>query len=109
VCPNLIRLAQGADVLVHEVMDERWVRSLFPEPHDATEQAIISHLLASHTMIDQVGKVAEQAGVDTLVLSHYAPPDNPERRWREAKRDFSGELIVGRDLMQVGVGRRARA
>ncbi|MEJ7790246.1 MAG: MBL fold metallo-hydrolase [Thermoleophilaceae bacterium] len=108
--PNLIKLAQGTDVLVHEVIDEAWVRGLFgPGPHPPQIQAIIEHLLQSHTTIEQVGPIAEEAGAGTLVLNHLAPANNPERRWRKAGRGFSGRLIVGEDLMHIGVGaRRAR-
>lgn len=98
--PNLIKLAQGTDVLVHEVIDEAWVRGLFgPGPHPPQVQAIIVHLLQSHTTIEQVGPIAEEARAGTLVLNHLAPANNPEHRWRKAGRGFSGRLIVGEDLM----------
>ena len=105
VTPNLVKLARGADVLVHEVMDATWVRSRFEPPFDPMEQASINHLLSSHTTIEEVGDVAERAGVRTLVLNHLVPADNPHRRWLEAKGGFSGRLVVGEDLMQIGVGR----
>lgn len=101
---NLIRLAQGADILVHEVIDPQWVESLFPSPPSPAQQAKIHHLINSHTSIEEVGDVAERAGVKTLVLSHLAPADNPKSRWLEAGRGFSGKLVIGEDLMQIGVG-----
>lgn len=109
VTPNLVKLARGADVLVHEVIDRAWVESRFEPPLDPVEQASINHLLSSHTTIEQVGDVAERAGVGTLVLNHLVPADNPRRRWLKAKKGFSGRLIVGEDLMQIGVGQRARS
>jgi ribonuclease BN (tRNA processing enzyme) len=106
---NLIRLAEDADVLVHEVIDRQWAESLFgPPPLDPIEEALVNHLIGSHTTIEEVGAVAEAACARTLVLSHLVPTNNPERRWRKAGRGFSGELVVGRDLMQLGVGRRRR-
>ncbi|SEI94343.1 Ribonuclease BN, tRNA processing enzyme [Arthrobacter sp. yr096] len=105
---NLIRLAQGADILVHEVIDPRWVESLFPSPPTPAQEAKIHHLINSHTSIEEVGVVAENAGVKTLVLSHLAPADNPKNRWLEAGRSFSGRLVVGDDLMQIGIGKRRR-
>ncbi len=105
VSPNLVKLAAGADVLVHEVMDPVWVESRFESPLDPMEQAAVDHLLGSHTTIEQVGDVAERAGTGTLVLNHLVPADNPQRRWLEAKDGFSGRLIVGEDLMQIGVRR----
>jgi len=107
--PNLVKLARDTDVLVHEVIDEAWVRGLFgPGPHPPAIQAIIQHLLQSHTTIEQVGPIAEEAGAGKLVLTHFAPSNNPPQRWRRARRGFSGRLLVGEDLMQVGVGTRAR-
>jgi len=107
--PNLTKLAEDTDVLVHEAIDEAWVRGLFgPGPHPPATQAIIEHLLQSHTTIEQVGPIAEQASARRLVLNHLAPANNPEHRWRKARRGFSGRLIVGEDLMQIGVGARRR-
>lgn len=104
VSANLIKLAQGVDVLVHEVIDPVWVESRFDPPLDPMEQAAVNHLLSSHTAIDQVGGVAERAGAGTLVLNHLVPADNPHRRWLAAGDGFSGRLILGEDLMQIGLG-----
>ncbi|MGI8780020.1 MAG: MBL fold metallo-hydrolase [Solirubrobacteraceae bacterium] len=103
---NLVSLARGADVLVHEVIDRRWVMSLFPDPSEPRAKALIRHLLDAHTTIEDVGAVAERAEVKTLVLSHLAPANNPDARWRKAGKNFSGRLVVGRDLHEIGVGRR---
>jgi len=107
-CPskNLIRLAKDADVLVHEVIDLAWVDALFPPPVGAKEEAFKNHLISSHTSVDDVGKVAEQAGAKTLVLTHIAPGHAPVANLMRAQRNFSGQLIVGEDLMQIGVGRK---
>jgi hypothetical protein len=43
------------------------------------------------------------------VLHHFVPGNNPVARWLGAQQGYSGQLVVGEDLMQVGVGRRARA
>jgi ribonuclease BN (tRNA processing enzyme) len=106
VSPNLVKLARGADVLVHEVIDPVWVESRYELPLDPMQQAGINHLLSSHTSIEQVGEVAERAGVGTLVLNHFVPADNPHRRWLEARAGFSGRLVVGEDLMEIGIGRQ---
>ncbi|OBR53119.1 metal-dependent hydrolase [Paraburkholderia tropica] len=105
-CDNLVRLAHGADILVHEVIDTSWVDALFPAPLGARETAFRQHLLNSHTSIDDVGKVAEAAGAKTLVLSHIAPGHAPRANLVRAQRNFSGQLIIGEDLMQIGVGRK---
>ncbi len=102
--PNLIKLAMEADVLVHEVIDRRWVNGLFPQPHTPDQASLVNHLLSSHTEIAEVGKVAEAARVKTLVLSHLVPGNNPDELWLEAGKGFSGRLIVGQDLDVIGIG-----
>jgi ribonuclease BN (tRNA processing enzyme) len=63
------------------------------------------HLLASHTSAEDCGWVAAAAGVRKLVLSHFVPPDDPlvtEQMWIDAaRRHFSGEIVAGRDLMEI--------
>jgi ribonuclease BN (tRNA processing enzyme) len=103
---NLARLARGADILVHEVIDPAWLDTLFPPPTTPAQDALKNSLLATHTTTGDVGKVAENAGVRTLVLSHIVPGNTPRAHLVRAGRDFSGRLIIGEDLMQIGVGRR---
>jgi ribonuclease BN (tRNA processing enzyme) len=106
---NLIQLAQGTDVLVHEAIDRAWVEGLFPPPRTPATEALVEHLLESHTTIEDLGQVAERAHAKMTVLSHIVPVTNPESRWLEAQRGYSGKLLVGRDLMQIGVGTKKRA
>ncbi len=107
-CDNLIRLAKDTDVLVHEVIDVAWVDALFPPPLSVKEQAFRKHLLSSHTAIDDVGQVAESANAKTLVLTHIAPGHAPLEHLMRAQRNFSGQLVIGEDLMQIGVGRKKK-
>jgi ribonuclease BN (tRNA processing enzyme) len=98
---NLVRLAAGADVLVHEVMYLPAIEAITSA--EAAASTLRQHLLASHTTTEQVGRIATAAGVHTLVLSHFVPGGAPyidDDVWRDAVRPtFAGELIVGRDLM----------
>jgi ribonuclease BN (tRNA processing enzyme) len=100
---DLVRLAKGADVLVHEVMLEERVRELVRNLPNAESLArsVISH----HTTAEQVGQVAAAAGVQTLVLSHFVPaedPDVPDEEWlAPVRRHFAGRVLVGRDLMEI--------
>lgn len=100
---NLIKLAQGADVLVHEVMYLPALEKLIGSEPNAAR--LREHLLASHTTTEQVGRVATEAGVKTLVLNHFVPGGNPavsDEVWRDAVAPhFKGQLIVGRDLMEL--------
>lgn len=100
-CENLVELARGADVLVHEVIYLPAVSSLVEENNGTT---LLEHLAACHTPVEEVGAIAERAGVGTLVLSHFVPASDvvSDDRWREeATRGFSGRVVVGRDLLSV--------
>jgi ribonuclease BN (tRNA processing enzyme) len=100
---NLIELARGADVLVHEALFLPAVDRLAARVPNAS--TLRKHLLASHTSAEDCGKVAAAAGVKMLVLSHFVPPDDPlvtEEMWRDAaRRHYNGEIVVGRDLMEI--------
>lgn len=101
--PALVELAKGADVLVHEVMHVPSIDALVAREPNAT--TLREHLLASHTTTEQVGRLATEAGVETLVLTHFVPGGYPflaDEVWYDAVRPhFSGNLIVGRDLLEV--------
>ena len=99
----LVKLATGADVLVHEAMYMPAIDRLAARVPTAT--TLRQHLVASHTSAEDCGRVAAAAGVKTLVLSHFVPPDDPlvtEQMWIDAARPyFKGQIIVGRDLMEI--------
>jgi ribonuclease BN (tRNA processing enzyme) len=100
---NLIKLAQGADVLVHEALYVPAVERLVARvPNAAT---LKKHIIDSHTAVEDCGRVATAAGVKTLVLSHLVPADDPsvtEQTWLDAVRPhFKGQIIVARDLMEI--------
>jgi ribonuclease BN (tRNA processing enzyme) len=101
--PELIELARGADVLVHEAMYLPGIHAMAARVPNA--QRLVAHLEASHTPVEDVGRVAAAAGVRTLVLSHLAPADDPsitDEMWLAgARATFDGEIIVGRDLQVV--------
>ena len=101
--PELAELAKGADVLVHEVMYLPGIEALVRRLPNATR--LREHLIASHTLPEDVGKIAAQAGVKTLVLSHFVPGDDPsitDEQWTAGvRKHFSGRIIVGKDLMEI--------
>lgn len=99
----LVRLARGADVLVHEALYVPAVERLVARVPNAARlrESILSH----HTSVEDAGRVAEAAGVKTLVLSHLVPADDPEvteQMWVDGARStFKGQIIVGRDLLEI--------
>lgn len=65
------------------------------------------HLLISHTSLDQVGQVAEQARAKTLVLTHLIGAVSPSQLERIG-HDFSGRAVAGEDLMSLGIHTRRK-
>lgn len=99
----LIALARGADVLVHETLYLPAVDRLVAADTNAT--TLRKHIVDSHTSAEDAGRVAEAAGVKTLVLSHFVPTDDTtitDDMWASAARaHFSGRVVVGKDLMEI--------
>lgn len=108
---NLVRLARGANVLVHEVLvlDDDGIVSALGKPRG---DPLVEHVLRSHTRFRDVGRIAAEAGVKTLVLSHLVPGDasfDREAMLAEIRKSFSGEVIVGEDLMKLELTRTVGA
>ena len=100
--PSVVALAKGADVLVHEVMYLPALDALIASEPNA--KTLREHLLASHSTPEQVGRVATEAGVGTLVLSHFVPggPMVADETWLAAVRPhFSGRIVIAHDLMTL--------
>jgi ribonuclease BN (tRNA processing enzyme) len=92
---DLIRLAQGADILVHQVADLGFLAQ-----HGLTGPAL-ERMAGLHTDVTQVGGVAERAGVRELILTHYLPADPAAitaAQWESrAALGFSGTTTAGTD------------
>jgi ribonuclease BN (tRNA processing enzyme) len=90
---HLIALAQGADILVHQVADLGYLR------RHGTDEPELARMAALHTDVSQVGGVAERAGVRELILTHYLPADpGAVTDWAQrAGQGFSGKTTAGRD------------
>ena len=98
---NLIELAKGADVLVHEVIDMNWPRKYLPEPRSPADEAKLRHLLEAHTDVAEVGSVARDAGARVLVLSHFSPPTTSDANYLAQVKSYSGITLVGRRLFSL--------
>jgi ribonuclease BN (tRNA processing enzyme) len=101
--PALIELARGADVLVHEILYLPGLDKLLARVPNAL--TLRKHIVDSHTLPEDVGRVAAEAKVKTLVLSHFVPGDDPsisDEMWAEGvRKHFRGQIIVGKDLMEI--------
>lgn len=100
---NLVRLAQGADVLVHEVVHPAALAQMEAGANNAS--TITDHMRRNHTMVGDLGAIAQAAGVGTLVLSHMVPHHGVSHEdWvRPVQETFTGHIVVGEDLMVLDV------
>jgi ribonuclease BN (tRNA processing enzyme) len=102
---DLITLAHGADILVHQVADLGYLAS-----HGFAGPAL-DRMAALHTDVGEVGSVAERAEVDELVLTHYLPAEPTaisEAEWvGRAGQGFGGTTTAGRDGLRRMLPRSA--
>lgn len=76
-CESLVRLAYGAEVLIHEASGE----------------------YVGHSSAAQAGQAAQRAGVKKLYLIHYpALTVNLNALLAQARQEFSGEVELARDF-----------
>lgn len=101
--PPLAGFAKGADYLVHEVLYGPALDAMVSRRPNA--ERLKASILSHHTLAEDVGRIAAQAQVKTLVLNHFVPGDDPSLtpdKWIDAvRRTFSGKIVVGRDLLQL--------
>ena len=106
----LIDLAKGADVFVCEAQYLPGMREVLNGAVKAgrfdkeTADDLFKSISGNALTVDQAGEVAQAAGVKTLVLSHFVPGNGavPDQVFvDEARKAFSGEIIAGRDLLEI--------
>jgi ribonuclease Z len=83
--PEMVRLAEGVDVLIHEAAGKA----------------------PFHSSPSQAGEIAAQAGAKSLYLTHYPLQfaENPESTLEEAKKTFPGKVYLAEDLMEIDLKR----
>lgn len=84
-CENAITIAGGADILICE--------SALPD-----ELKIPGHLTPS-----LAGKIATQADVKQLVLTHFYPECDSADIEAQCRKTYDGPLILAQDLMEIKV------
>lgn len=93
---NLIRFAQGVDVLIHEVLDAETVRAWFP-----TNPKMAEAILAKHTTPEQAGELFARVKPRLAVYSHA--PD-AERVIAQTRKTYAGPLQGAEDMLTIEVG-----
>jgi hypothetical protein len=75
------------------------IGSVETRPANLAQDALRTRLLVAHTLVEQVGKIAESAGVSNHIVLRNAGADELS----SAQQDFAGQLIIGKKLLQLGV------
>jgi ribonuclease BN (tRNA processing enzyme) len=105
---NLVKLARGADVFVCETIEVAAMRRAFDRrvaqgAYADNPEGVWKHIVETHTTTQDAGRMAKEAGVGMLVLSHLAPgalqPLTDDDYLRGVREQFDGRAIVGQDLM----------
>lgn len=100
---TMVPLADGADTLIHEAWSnagiERWTRNTNPRQAMAIRRAFE----ATHALADTVGRIAQEAGVRTLVLTHLNPGERAEELIDTVKAHFTGQVVVPVDKTTLTV------
>jgi ribonuclease BN (tRNA processing enzyme) len=103
-------LAKGADILVSELIDAQVAGSgsVAPPPANATEaqksvaQVMREHLRTHHLTPEQVGKMASDAKVGRVVITHLVlgrTPNVPiESYVAEIRKAYNGSVEIANDL-----------
>lgn len=109
---GLVALAQGADVLVCEVLEPVSMRRAFDAmvaggAFAGAEEGVWRHMIDTHASPDQVGRMAAAAGVGRVVLTHLAPGallDVPDSTYSAGVAEhFNGPILVAVDGMVVAI------
>ena len=97
-CEAVIEASRGADVLVHELTSGDPERCDKHGPESEGLNEFRKRIANSHTCPHEVGRVAAEAGVGHLVITHVSPQLQEEACRTAIARDFKGELTFARDL-----------
>lgn len=106
--PGLVSLAKGAEVLVCEAIDVAAMRKAFDGMvargmYADNPEGVWRHIVDTHTPLDVAGRMAEEAGVRTLVLTHLVPgalaPLPDETYLAPARKTFKGRVVLGADQL----------
>lgn len=100
---NLIEMAQGTDLLVHEAIGVEGA---------GLGEASLDHMLQSHVLINELGPIAQEAEAKHLIVSHYADLGSDKvdvHQWRRlAQRGYRSKVTIGQDFDTFTLPRRGR-
>ena len=105
---GLVKLAHDADVFVCETIEVASMRRAFERmvaggAYADNPEGVWDHIVTTHTSTKEAGRMAADAGVKMLVLSHLIPGAlqniGDADYLAGVRQHFAGKVVVGRDLM----------
>lgn len=84
-CPAIVEHASGADLLVIECS--------FPDEYQ----------VEGHLTPKLASQIARESGCKRLLITHIYPVASPEELAEACRKGFDGEVIPGRDLLEVAL------
>ncbi|WP_226013337.1 MBL fold metallo-hydrolase [Halomicrobium salinisoli] len=108
--PSLSEFAEGADVLVQDCNTAPVDEDRVPDGDDqfvwrqhaaGSGDLDESTLTANHCDAADAGEIAQDAGVQTLVLTHIMPYRDLESMRRDAESVFDGDVVVAEDGLTI--------
>ena len=102
-CDNLVKYAQGADLLIHEIIAPQAFLKRAAHMTDHHRRAVIEH----HTTPQQAGEIFSKVKPKLAVYSHVigGPVAGYEAEILEGTRlTYSGDVEIGYDLTRIEVG-----
>ncbi len=102
----VVKLAQGADLLVSEVNALNEPAAAYADlsaPPEGLRAQLAFHQAHEHLSPDEVGKMAAAAHVKAVLLTHFVPgtvTGDMTRFTAGVKKYFSGTVIAGQDLFE---------
>jgi len=101
-CAPMVEFARGADILFHEVVDLPGIEAILNrELPPVLAKGLYQHMVEDHTTAEDIGRLAQEAGVKEVVLTHLIPGrGEPDSTYLEPlRKHFKGPARVARDLM----------
>lgn len=101
---NVFKASKDADILVHESYNKNWIlASIEQNPED---EGALKAAMSKHTSTIEVAKLAQEAGVKHLILTHHIPSPLPIKKIEQQyisgmSKIFHGKITVARDLMEI--------
>jgi len=97
---HFIAAAQGADVLIHEVIGADIMRK-----NASPNSEVMERVIAHHTTSEEAGVVFSRIQPRLAVFSHIIPITvSPEEITAPTRKTYKGLLEAGEDLMVIEVG-----